>query len=210
VTPLAAVRALVVVVDDDASLRRSLARLLRADDLDVATFASAAAFLAAPLLDRPTCLVLDVRMPEIGGLDLQARLRAAGRDPAIVFLTGHGDVPASVAAMKAGAVDFLEKPVDPGALLAAVRRALARDAEMRSARAERGRLGLRFETLTVREREVLALVTAGLLNKQVGERLGTTEKTIKVHRGRVMTKMGAASLAELVRMADRLGVHAPR
>jgi len=202
--------ATVVVVDDDASVRTALARLLDADGYDVEVYASSAEILARPVDDTPTCLVLDVRMPGLDGLALQEHLHAAGRDPAIVFLSGYGDVPTSVRAMKAGAVDFLEKPIESDALLAAIERALARDRAARAIRRERASLAERYETLTAREREVLALVVGGLLNKMVAQRLGASEKTIKVHRGRVMTKMRAASLAELVRMATTLGVGAER
>jgi FixJ family two-component response regulator len=200
-------RELVLVVDDDASVRKAVARVLRADGFDVEVFASTTDILVRLPCDRPTCLLVDVRMPGSTGLDLQAVLREAGQDPAIVFLTGYGDVRTSVSAMKAGAVDFLEKPFEREALLAAIRRALDRDAAVRTARGERDRLSARYATLTPRERQVLALVAAGLLNKLVADRLGASEKTVKVHRGRVMTKMGAGSLAELVRMAERLGVH---
>lgn len=196
----------VLVVDDDRSVRTALTRLLRADGYDVAAFASAAELLRHDFDDRPTCLILDVCMPELDGLTLQTRLGAAGRDPAIVFLSGHGDVPTSVRAMKAGAVDFLEKPVDEGALLRAVTRALERDATAYAERRERGYLASRYARLTGREREVLALVVSGLLNKLVAARLGASEKTVKVHRGRVMAKMGASSLADLVRMAQKLDV----
>ena len=199
-------RATVFVVDDDASVRRSLDRLLRADGLAVRTFASAEQFLATAPVDGPSCLVLDLRMSGIDGLDLQQQLQAAGRDQAIVFISGHGNVPASVRAMRAGAVDFLEKPFDDEELLGAVHRALARDASERVARGAREAVQACFQELTPREREVLALVVTGLPNKLVADRLGTSEKTVKVHRGRVMTKMRAQSLAHLVRLAQKIGI----
>ena len=196
----------VFVVDDDASVRRSLARLLGSAGFEVETFASSEDFLSAAHPERPSCLVLDLHMPGIGGLDLQHRLAAAGLDPAIVFLTGHGTVPSSVRAMKAGAVDFIQKPFDGPDLLAAVGRAVDRDRGARVERREREQVRVRFDVLTPRERQVMALVVAGLPNKLVADRLGTSEKTIKVHRGRVMAKMGAASLADLVRMGEKIGV----
>lgn len=199
--------ATVFVIDDDAAMRKALERLIRSAGFTVETFASAEEFLANPPGDDGlSCLVLDLRMPGIGGLDLHEHLGGAGLDLATVFLTGHGSVPASVRAMKAGAVDFLEKPFDAQALLEAVQRALERDGRERAARSEREQVQACFEALTPREQQVLALVVTGLPNKLVADRLGTSEKTIKVHRGRVMSKMGAQSLAHLVRLADRIGV----
>ncbi len=198
--------AVVFVVDDDASVRRSLARLLHSAGFEVEAFASAEDFLSATRPERPSCLVLDLHMPGIGGLDLQHRLAAAGLDPAIVFLTGHGTVPSSVRAMKAGAVDFIQKPFDGPDLLAAVGRAVDQDRRAQVERREREQVQVRFDVLTPRERQVMALVVAGLPNKLVADRLGTSEKTIKVHRGRVMAKMRAASLADLVRMGEKIGV----
>jgi len=199
----------VFVVDDDASVRKAVSRLLRVDGFSVESFPSAREFLAhGELPDGPSCLVLDVRMPELDGLGLQERIGRAGLDVAIVFLTGHGDVPTTVRAMKAGAVDFLEKPFDADDLVAAVRRALTVSERTRAARTERDHLEARLGVLTPREREVLALVAEGLTNKVIADRFGTTEKTIKVHRGRVMAKMGAPSFAELVRMVEKLGPRA--
>jgi FixJ family two-component response regulator len=192
----------VYVVDDDASVRRALARLIASAGLNVETFPSARAFLHHPLADRPACLVLDVRLPGESGLDLQEALGDARRSLPIIFVTGHGTVPASVRAMKEGAIDFLQKPVDEQELLGGINRALNRS---REARAEQGDLQRRLDTLTTRERQVLDLVVAGMLNKQIGDRLGVAEKTIKVHRGRVMQKMGATSVAGLVRMLYELG-----
>ena len=195
----------VYVVDDDSSVRRALARLIAAAGLNVETFPSARAFLHHRLADRPACLVLDVRMPGESGLDLQATLGDARRYLPIIFVTGHGTVPASVRAMKEGAVDFLQKPVDEEELLDRIQLALTRSREARSAQAEQADLQHRLDTLTAREREVLDLVVTGMLNKQIGDRLGVAEKTIKVHRGRVMQKMAADSVADLVRMLHKLG-----
>jgi FixJ family two-component response regulator len=194
----------VFVVDDDASMRRSLERLLRSFGYLAEGYASAAAFLGRPPATGNACVVLDLRMPGMDGLDLQARLAARGDDLPIVFVSGHGDVPSSVRAMKAGALDFLTKPFDESVLRAAVERALDRHAERRASRAGLAALRARFETLTPREREVSREVAEGRLNKQIAERLGTSEKTIKVHRARVMEKLGARSVAELVRIVDRL------
>ena len=166
--------------------------------------ASPRAFLERAPADRPGCVVVDLRMPELSGLDLQEELSRRGVSLPLVFLTGHGDVPSSVRAMKAGAIDFLSKPCDDTDLLAAVERALARDAEARAARAEKDAIQALFSALTPREREVCLLVAQGLLNKQIAAELGAAEKTIKVHRGRVMGKLGVESVAELVRLVDRL------
>lgn len=194
----------VLVVDDDPSVRRSLSRLLRALGYAVETFDGAQAFLERPPLEDIGCVVLDLRMPGIDGLDLQARLAARGDGLPLIFVTGHGDVPSSVRAMKAGALDFLTKPFDDSVLRAAIERALDWHAERRASRAGLDALRARFETLTPREREVCEQVAEGRLNKQIAERLGTTEKTIKVHRARVMDKLGVRSVAELVRVVDRL------
>jgi len=196
--------AVVYVVDDDASVRRALSRLIHSVGLEVMTFPSAQAFLAFTPPDRPACLVLDVRLPGPSGLDLQAALTQANRSVPIVFITGHGNVPTSVRAMKGGAVDFLQKPFNDQELLDCVQRALRRSGEERAERAERSELERRVGSLTPREREVLMLVVAGMLNKQIADKLGIAEKTIKVHRGRVMEKMQADSIADLVRMSEKL------
>ncbi len=199
--------ALVCIVDDDESVRRGLARLFRSAHLSAETFPSAHAYLDRADHDGPTCLVLDVQMPELDGLTLQKTL--AHREAQIVFLTGHGDVPMCADAMKAGAIDFLTKPVDDEDLLRAVNRALARSVEVRKAAAERAAARAKLDCLTPREFEVMQHVIGGLLNKQIADGLGAAEKTIKIHRGRVMEKMGVTSVAELVRVAQSAGV-APR
>lgn len=196
----------VYVIDDDASIRTSLMRLLRVSGYVGHEYVSADAFLASPPADLDGCLVLDVTMPGLNGLELQAAIAARGWLLPIVFVTGHSDVPASVRAMKSGAVDFLTKPVDGTVLLAAIDRAHERAAVERRERAELAGLQVRFDSLTPREKEVMRLISAGLLNKQVAGDLGTAEKTIKVHRGRVMEKMQMPSLADLVRAATRLGL----
>jgi FixJ family two-component response regulator len=197
----------VFLVDDDDSVRKGLARLIKSGGYDVQTFVSARGFLESGGYNKvPACLVLDVRMPGLSGLDLQRELQAENAILPIIFITGHGDIPTTVRAMKAGAVDFLPKPVKDVVLLRAIEQALAcavRDsAERKGLEAHKKRLN----TLTPREREVMALVVSGLLNKQIAFELGTTEKTIKVHRARVMQKMGVNSLAELVRLAERAGI----
>lgn len=192
--------------DDDELLRKALARLIGSVGLAVQTFATPAGFLAHPLPARPGCVVLDLRMPGASGLTVQDELARAGSVLPILFLTGHADVPTAVRAMKAGAVDFSEKPFNDQALLDAVDRALTRARALLVARQDRQRVEQRLATLTAREREVLALVVAGLPNKLVADRLGASEKTIKVHRSRVMAKMRADSLADLVRMAQAAGI----
>jgi FixJ family two-component response regulator len=195
----------VFVVDDDASVRRSLARLLKSSGYQVEPFASAAEFLASGRHQAsPACLVLDIRMPGLTGMDVQARLRELNSSLAIVFITGHGDIPTSVRAMKEGAVDFLPKPFDDTQLLDAVARAIERNQREHSARLALAEVQARYETLTAREREVMALIVTGKLNKQVADELGTVEKTIKVHRARVFEKMGVRTLAELVPLAEKL------
>ena len=198
--------ATVFVVDDDAPLRESLRNLIRSVGLRVELFASAQEFLQSQQPDTPSCLVLDVRMPGLSGLDLQKQTSEAGLEIPIIFITGHGDVPMTVRAMKAGAVEFLTKPFRDQDLLDAIQQALERSRNAREQRAATKELRQRFASLTPREREVMERVVAGLLNKQIGAELGTSETTVKIHRHQVMEKMGAGSLPELVRMADRLGI----
>ena len=200
----------IFVVDDDQSVRRSVVRLLKTAGLRVEGFASAEAFLEREPPNGPACLVLDVRMSGLSGIELQRRLMAEGRALAIVFITGHGDVPMSVEAMKAGAVDFLLKPFDDEALLAAVARAVARDRDRLREQRELAGLRARYDRLTPRQQQVFAWVVTGLLNKQIAAQLGTGEKNIKVHRARVMTTMQAGSLADLVRQAERLELRPAR
>jgi FixJ family two-component response regulator len=196
----------VFVIDDDPSVRRALERQLRTAGFRVETFESAQDYVARGPQAAVACIVTDVRMPGMSGLDLQDSLAQAGRALPMVFITGHGDIPTTVRAMKGGAVNFLPKPFAEREILAAVAEALERSAAIEQERREIGSLRARYESLTAREREVLALVVAGLLNKVIADRLGIQETTIKVHRGRVMEKMGAASLADLVRMGERLGL----
>ena len=197
--------ATVFVIDDDAAMRDSLKDLIRSVGLRVELFASAQDFLRSEHPDVPGCIVLDVRMPGLSGLDLQRRLADAGLAIPIVFISGHGDIPMTVRALKAGAVEFLTKPFRDQELLDAIQQALDRDCQARDERAAMEALHRRFASLTPREREVMARVVAGLLNKQIAAELGTSENTVKTHRHQVMEKMGANSLPELVRMADRLG-----
>jgi FixJ family two-component response regulator len=199
----------VFVVDDDASVREGLRSLIRSVDLRVELFASALEFLASPKPDAPSCLILDVRMPGLGGLECQRQLSAAGLHFPVIFMTGHGDIPMSVRAMKEGAVDFLTKPFRDQDLLDAVQQALDQDRLRRSVAQSLESLRERFSSLTAREQEVMAWVVSGRLNKQIAGELGTSEITVKVHRGHVMRKMTASSVADLVRMAGRLGI-APR
>jgi FixJ family two-component response regulator len=199
------VPATIFLVDDDDSVLRGVGRLLKSVGYAPKTFASPSEFLAQLPGDTPGCAVLDLRMPGLNGLDLQQAMESNGCHLPVIFITGHGDVPASVKAMKAGAVDFLLKPFDEQQLLEAISQALVKDAAARAARAEAGALRERHAVLTPREREVCALVSQGLTNKQIAQQLGTTEKTIKVHRGRVIQKLGVGSVAELVRLVDRLG-----
>lgn len=197
---------IVYVIDDDASLREALARLFRSVGLQVTAFASAPEFLRNKLADGPSCLVLDVRLPGLSGLDFQAELIKANIDIPIVFMTGHGDIPMTVRAMKAGAIEFLPKPFRDQDMLDAVQIGLERDRDRRKSAGDAARLKANFATLTSREREIMGLVTAGLMNKQIAGQIGVSEITVKVHRGSVMRKMGAKSLAELVRMADAVGI----
>jgi FixJ family two-component response regulator len=198
---------IVFIVDDDQSVREALAGLVRSAAMQVEVFASAQAFLTSPRVDAPSCLVLDVRLPDLSGLDLQRRLAEVNTEIPIVFITGHGDVPTSVTAMKAGAVEFLLKPLADADILEAIGRAIERHRSARERRAEMAVLESRYRSLTRREREVMERVVAGLLNKQIAAELGTSEITIKVHRGQVMRKMLAESLADLVRQAQKLGIH---
>jgi FixJ family two-component response regulator len=199
---------IVFVVDDDPSVRRAVERLIGSVGLQVESFGSAQEFLQDKRVDAPSCLVLDIRLPGISGLDFQRRLAETDTHIPIIFITAHGDIPMSVRAMKAGAVEFLTKPFRDQDLLDAVQIALDRDRVRRRKAAEIATLRERFGSLTPRERAVLPLVVSGLLNKQIAAEIGTSETTVKVHRSRLMRKMGADSLAELVRMAERIGIPA--
>jgi FixJ family two-component response regulator len=203
---MTAADSVVFVVDDDAAMRRSLDNLLRSIGLRVEAFASAQEFLRRKAPEAPSCLVLDVRLPGPSGLELQRRMAESGLEIPIIFITGHGDVPMSVRAMKAGAVEFLTKPFRDQDLLDAVQQALERDRGVRQDRAQLNELRRRFESLTRREREVMGHVVGGRPNKQIAAEVRSSETTVKIHRHQVMEKMGAGSLADLVRMADRLGV----
>ena len=196
---------IVIVIDDDPAFRRSTERLIHLAGYAVRTFGTAAEFLRSRLVDLPTCIVLDVRLPGLSGLDLQEALPKAGIHIPIVFITAHGDIPMSVQAMKAGATEFLTKPFLEQNLLDAIQKAIGRDREARKRRAGLAALRRRFASLTPREQQVMALVVSGMLNKQIAGELSTSEKTVKFHRGHIMRKMGTLSLAELVRIAERLG-----
>jgi FixJ family two-component response regulator len=200
----------VFVVDDDASLREALKSLFGSVGLRVETFASAPEFLQAKLPEAPSCLVLDVRLPGLSGLDFQTELAKANINVPIIFITGHGDIPMTVRAMKAGAVEFLTKPFRDQEVLDAVQVGLERDRARREKDTMVSNLRGRYETLTPREQEVVALVTTGLMNKQIAAEIGVTEITVKVHRGNAMRKMGAKSLADLVKMVDALGIRRNR
>jgi len=199
-------RPVVAIVDDDPSVREGLRSLIRSAGWSVETFASAQEFLARPRAKAPSCLILDLQLPDLSGLDLQKRMAATNLEIPIVFLTGHGDIPASVQAMKAGAIEFLTKPVNEEDLLRAIQEAIDRDRRTRQQHADMCELRNRHDSLTAREREVMKQVISGLLNKQVAAELNITEFTVKIHRGQVMRKMRADSLADLVRMAESLGI----
>lgn len=202
-------RPTVFVVDDEPSVRRGLNRLLKAAGYSVEVFATAREFLERGAAEELACLVLDVKMPDLNGLELQQALTEANRPVPIIFVTGHGDIPTSVRAMRAGATDFLSKPFDASDLIAAIERALETARQQQMEQAERSQVEQRLAALTPREQEVLRQVITGQLNKQIAASLGASEKTIKVHRGRVMRKMQVHSVAELVRLCEKLGIRGP-
>jgi FixJ family two-component response regulator len=198
--------AVIAIVDDDPSVRRGLQRLVRSVGWKAETFTSAQEFLDRPRTEAPSCLVLDLQLPGLSGLDLQKRMAEAGLNTPIIFLTGHGNIPSSVQAMKAGAIEFLTKPVDEEDLLKAIQEAIERDRYSRQQHAEMRELRDRYVSLTGREQEVMQQVISGLLNKQIAAELQIAEDTVKFHRGHIMVKMRADSLADLVRMAEKLGI----
>jgi FixJ family two-component response regulator len=200
----------VFIIDDDAGVRDSIQDLVESVGLHAEVFATAKEFLTGERRDGPSCLVLDVRLPDTSGLDLQQKLRRAGVAIPIIFITGHADVPMTVKAMKSGAVEFLTKPFREQDLLDVIQRALGRDRRVRESRRQLDELQKRYGTLSAREREVMSLVVSGLLNKQIAAELGASETTVKIHRGRVMQKMQANSLPDLVRMADKLKISTHR
>ncbi|HBG61581.1 MAG: DNA-binding response regulator [Omnitrophica WOR_2 bacterium GWF2_38_59] len=202
---------IVFIADDDSSVRKGLERLIKSAEFKVETFASAEEFLQRkPYRSGPSCLVLDVRMPGLSGIDLQKELIQKDTSTSIIFITGHGNIPMSVEAMKNGAVDFLPKPFDEKELLSAIIRAIEKSDHIRKNDDERAKINCRVNTLTPREYECLRWVISGMLNKQIASKLGVTEKTVKVHRGRVMHKMQTASVAELVRLAQKCGITPPK
>jgi FixJ family two-component response regulator len=201
---------IVFVVEDDAAMRRALNNLFQSVGLEVELFGSASEMLQSKLPDVASCLVLDIRLPGLSGLDFQTELAKANIHIPIIFMTGHGDIPMTVRAMKGGAVDFLTKPFREQDMLDAVRAAIERDRKRREADKVVADLQIRFETLTSREREILVFVTSGLMNKQIAAQLGLAEITVKIHRGHIMRKMGAKSLADLVRSAEALGIASQR
>jgi FixJ family two-component response regulator len=205
-SPDGAKEPVVFVIDDDLSVRNALTNLFRSVGLQVEAFGSAPEMLQSKLPDVPSCLVLDIRLPGLSGLDLQTELAQAGINIPIIFITGHGDIPMTVRAMKGGAIDFLTKPFRDQDLLDAVVRAIEQDRRRREAARAIANVQSLFEALTPREREVLALVASGLMNKQIAGELGLAEITVKIHRGHIMRKMGARSLADLIRMAETLGI----
>ncbi|PSO33298.1 response regulator transcription factor [Bradyrhizobium sp. MOS002] len=208
--PTQSLNSVVIIVDDDAGIRASLDSLFRSVGLDTRLYGSPSELLGGSLPDGPGCIVLDVRLPGVSGLDLQSQLVRQGISYPIIFMTGHGDIPMSVRAMKAGAVDFLSKPFRDQDMLDAVTAALERDAQHRAEAATKEDIRAQYETLTAREREVMGHVTAGLMNKQVAALIGLSEITVKIHRGNVMRKMGVRSFADLVRKAEALGVSQTR
>jgi FixJ family two-component response regulator len=208
--PASAKESMVFVIDDDASMRRALTNLFQSVGLKVEVFGSAPEMLHSRLPDVASCLVLDVRLPGLSGLDFQTELAKANIHIPIIFMTGHGDIPMTVKAMKSGAVDFLTKPFRDQDMLDAVVMAIERDRKRREAEKVVDNLKALFDSLTAREREVLALVASGLMNKQIAAELGLAEITVKIHRGHIMRKMGARSLADLVRKAETLGIHRPK